>query len=94
MNGAQVTNYIVRNPSTSPNTDGIDVVGSQNVTLANLDIDTGDDNLAIKSGLPGIPADAYYQPPYNLAAAGHEQPPGRELDVPARPRAVGRQRDL
>ncbi len=66
VNGAQISNYIVRNPSTSPNTDGIDPVGAQNVVLANLDIDTGDDNVAIKSGLPGIPPDAYYNPPYNL----------------------------
>lgn len=66
VNGAQVSNYIVRTPSDSPNTDGIDPVGAQNVVLSNLDIDTGDDNVAIKSGLPGIPADAYYHPPYNL----------------------------
>lgn len=65
-NGAQVSNYVVRNPSTSPNTDGIDLAGSQNVTLANLDIATGDDNVAIKSGLPGVPDGAYYAAPYNL----------------------------
>lgn len=64
--GAQVSNYVVRNPSDSPNTDGIDLAGSQNVTLAKLDIATGDDNVAIKSGLPGVPAGAYYAPPYNL----------------------------
>jgi polygalacturonase len=66
VTGAQITNYKVVNPSDSPNTDGIDPVGAQNVTMANLDINTGDDNVAIKSGLPGIPADAYYHPPYNL----------------------------
>ena len=66
VNGAVVSNYVVRNPFNSPNTDGIDPVGSQNLTLANLDISTGDDNVAIKSGLPGIPAGAYYAPPYNL----------------------------
>jgi polygalacturonase len=65
-NGARVSNYVVRNPSDSPNTDGIDLAGSQDVTLANLDIATGDDNVAIKSGLPGVPAGAYYAPPYSL----------------------------
>ena len=66
VNGASVSNYIVRTASDSPNTDGIDLVGASNITLANLDIATGDDNVAIKSGLPGIPAGAYYAPPYNL----------------------------
>src|SRR5262249_27218829 len=57
----------------APNTDGIDLVGSTDVKLAHLDIDTGDDNVAMKSGLPGIdpanpgvPTFAYYNPPYNL----------------------------
>jgi polygalacturonase len=57
----------------APNTDGIDLVGSTDVRLAQLDIDTGDDNIAMKSGLPGIdpavpgvPTFAYYKPPYNL----------------------------
>jgi polygalacturonase len=66
VDGAVVSNYTVRNPPDSPNTDGIDPMGAQNLTLANLDIATGDDNVAIKSGLPGIPPGAYYAPPYNL----------------------------
>ncbi|HEX9522133.1 MAG TPA: glycosyl hydrolase family 28 protein, partial [Reyranella sp.] len=56
-----------------PNTDGIDLVGSNDVELTRLDIDTGDDNVAMKSGLPGIdpanpgvPTFAYYKAPYNL----------------------------
>jgi polygalacturonase len=44
-------------PALSPNTDGVDVVGSTNVTLTNLDISVGDDNIAFKSGLPINPAD-------------------------------------
>lgn len=56
----------VLNDPNSANTDGIDPVGSQNLLLTGLTISTGDDNVAIKSGLPGIPAGAYYQPPYNL----------------------------
>ena len=61
-----VANYRVVNPSDSPNTDGIDPVGTNGLTVSNADIDTGDDNIAIKSGLPGVPAGAYYAPPYNL----------------------------
>ncbi|WP_226570360.1 glycoside hydrolase family 28 protein [Mangrovibacter yixingensis] len=44
----------ITNPVTSPNTDGIDIVSSRNVTVSHADIHTGDDNIAIKSGLqPG-----------------------------------------
>ncbi|CCE09491.1 conserved exported hypothetical protein [Bradyrhizobium sp. STM 3843] len=57
----------------APNTDGVDLVGSTDVRLTHLDIDTGDDDIAMKSGLPGIdpavpgvPTFAYYKPPYNL----------------------------
>ena len=57
----------------APNTDGVDLVGSTDIRLSRLDIDTGDDNVAMKSGLPGIdpanpgvPTFAYYKPPYNL----------------------------
>jgi polygalacturonase len=44
-------------PPGSPNTDGVDVVGSTNVTLSNLNIAVGDDIIAIKSGLPIDPTD-------------------------------------
>ncbi|WP_233598517.1 glycoside hydrolase family 28 protein [Erwinia sp. 198] len=46
-----VSDVKINNPVTSPNTDGIDIVSSQNVTVSNMDIYTGDDNIAIKSGL-------------------------------------------
>ena len=65
-NNVTVSNYTVTNPNPSPNTDGGDIVGSNNVVMANLTIATGDDNVAIKSGLPGVPNLAYYGPPYNL----------------------------
>ena len=64
--GVAISNYTVRNPSTSPNTDGVDLSGSTDVSMIGMDIATGDDNVAIKSGLPGIPPGAYYAPPYNL----------------------------
>jgi polygalacturonase len=41
----------------SPNTDGVDLVGSTNVALSDLNISDGDDNIAIKSGLPIDPTD-------------------------------------
>jgi polygalacturonase len=40
------------NPADSRNTDGVDIVSSQAVTLSGVDISTGDDDVAIKSGLP------------------------------------------
>lgn len=61
-----VSNYRVINPPDSPNTDGIDPLGTNGLTVSNADINTGDDNIAIKSGLPGVPPGAYYAPPYNL----------------------------
>lgn len=45
-------------PASAPNTDGVDVVGSTNVTLSNLNISVGDDNIAFKSGLPIEPTDS------------------------------------
>lgn len=51
--GAVVENLTVSNPSDAPNTDGIDVVSSQNVAISHVNIATGDDNIAIKSGLSG-----------------------------------------
>lgn len=42
-------------PARAPNTDGIDPFSSTNVTIRRMVIDTGDDNVAIKSGQPGSP---------------------------------------
>ncbi len=67
-----VTNYHVQNysdpaatipaPSIGTNTDGIDPVGSSYVTISNINEQVGDDDVAIKSGLPlnvvsGVPMD-------------------------------------
>lgn len=46
-----VNNVKITNPVHSPNTDGMDIVSSRNITVSNMDIYTGDDNIAIKSGL-------------------------------------------
>lgn len=50
----------ILNPADSPNTDGIDVVASRHVRIRDSRISTGDDCIAIKSGLPGsrLPAEA------------------------------------
>ncbi|MFT9450420.1 glycoside hydrolase family 28 protein [Gluconobacter japonicus] len=47
----RIAHLTIRNPASSRNTDGIDLVSSDHVTMSNLDIATGDDNIAIKSGL-------------------------------------------
>ena len=43
----------IKTPRTGRNTDGIDPSSSTNVTITHCDIDTGDDNVAIKSGPQG-----------------------------------------
>jgi polygalacturonase len=57
-----VTNYHVQNysdpantipaPTIGPNTDGIDPVGSSFLNISNIFVQVGDDDVAIKSGLP------------------------------------------
>jgi polygalacturonase len=42
------------------NSDGVDVIGSTNVALLDLDISNSDDDIAIKSGLPISKSDPYY----------------------------------
>ena len=54
------TDVLIRNgkilaPARSPNTDGIDPFSSHHVRIEHMTIDTGDDNIAIKSGQPGSP---------------------------------------
>ena len=50
-----VRNGKVLAPAHSPNTDGIDPFSSHQVRIQHMTIDTGDDNIAIKSGQPGSP---------------------------------------
>ena len=50
--GIKIDRTIIRNPArTGPNTDGIDPFSSKNIEISNVDIDTGDDDIALKSGL-------------------------------------------
>jgi polygalacturonase len=60
--GLTVRNVTILNPGRdAPNTDGIDPVSTSHVLIEHTTIDTGDDNIAIKSGLvergdPNIPS--------------------------------------
>ena len=49
------TNMKILAPQSSHNTDGIDPFSSSNIVIDHLTIDTGDDNVAIKSGQPDSP---------------------------------------
>jgi polygalacturonase len=59
----------IKTPKTARNTDGIDPISSTNITIAYCDIDTGDDNIAIKSGPQG-PA-AHMTIAHNHFYSGH-----------------------
>ena len=60
--GLTVRNVTIRNPGRgAPNTDGIDPFSTSHVLIEHTTIDTGDDNVAIKSGLvergdPDVPS--------------------------------------
>nr|ANJ43642.1 glycoside hydrolase family 28 [Ramulus artemis] len=47
--GLTIWGITIDTPSTARNTDGVDPMGSQNVTIAHCSISTGDDNVAIKA---------------------------------------------
>ncbi|GFH41945.1 endopolygalacturonase [Lactococcus hodotermopsidis] len=49
-----IDNISIKNPTDSPNTDGIDPDSCQNVRISNCHIDVGDDCLVIKSGTETI----------------------------------------
>nr|ANJ43583.1 glycoside hydrolase family 28 [Extatosoma tiaratum] len=49
-NGFTAWGVTINTPETARNTDGIDPMGSQNITIAHCNIATGDDNVAIKAG--------------------------------------------
>jgi polygalacturonase len=68
-NGFTAWGVKIKTPKTARNTDGIDPQSSTNITIAYCDIDTGDDNIAIKSGAQG-PA-AHMTIAHNHFYAGH-----------------------
>jgi Glycosyl hydrolases family 28 len=47
-----IRGIVIRNPVHGPNTDGIDPTASENVLIADCDIDTGDDAICLKSENP------------------------------------------
>jgi polygalacturonase len=55
-NNVLVNQVTISAPSNSPNTDGIDPAGDQNVTIENSTISDGDDNIAIKAQDVGTPS--------------------------------------
>ena len=52
VTGATIAGVTITAPSNSPNTDGVDVVSSNVVSIRNLNVTNGDDDVALKSGLP------------------------------------------
>jgi polygalacturonase len=52
-------------PSTSKNTDAVDIVSSSNVAISNVNFASGDDDVALKSGLPPL----YQDPSQPMPAA-------------------------
>jgi polygalacturonase len=68
-NGFTAWGVKIKTPKTARNTDGIDPSSSTNVTIVYCDIDTGDDNIAIKSSGPG-PA-AHMTIAHNHFYSGH-----------------------
>lgn len=55
---ARIEGVDIENPANSPNTDGIDLAAARDVSIAHATISTGDDDIAIKSGLAGSALDA------------------------------------
>jgi polygalacturonase len=73
----------IPNGSIGTNTDGIDPVGSSFVTISNIDVQVGDDDVAIKSGLPlnvasGVPVPC---PPCDPNVAGIPTMPSHDITV-------------
>ena len=48
----EIHGIAIKNPIIGPNTDGIDITGSQNVNISNCSVDTGDDAICLKSENP------------------------------------------
>ena len=87
-----ITNYHVLNysdpaatvlaGSIGTNTDGIDPVGSSNVTISNVDEQVGDDDVAIKSGLPtDVVAGVQGAPGSDVNEAGLPKMPSHDITV-------------
>ncbi len=88
-----VTNYHVQNysdtlatipaPTIGPNTDAMDPVGSSFLTISNIFVQVGDDDIAIKSGLPkdvvsGVPLPPGTQDPNQI---GLPEMPSHDITI-------------
>ncbi|WP_269915426.1 glycoside hydrolase family 28 protein [Acinetobacter sp. HY1485] len=76
-NGLTAWGITIKTPGTARNTDGIDPISSQNVTVAHSNISTGDDNVAIKAN-PGAGASKNMSFLNNTFGAGHGMSIGSE----------------
>lgn len=76
-NGLTAWGVTINTPATARNTDGIDPISSQNVTVARSNISTGDDNVAIKAN-PGAGASRNMSFLNNTFGAGHGMSIGSE----------------
>ena len=76
-NGLTAWGITIDTPSTARNTDGIDPISSQNVTVAHSTISTGDDNVAIKAN-PSAGASRNMSFLNNTFGAGHGMSIGSE----------------
>ena len=77
-NGFTAWGVKIQTPKTARNTDGIDPSSSTNVTIAHCDIDTGDDNVAIKTGATG--PSAHMTIAHNHFYSGHGMSIGSGTD--------------
>lgn len=75
----RVTRLTVENPEKAPNTDGIDIVSSHHVDIRKSEISTGDDNVAIKSGLAGFNMPA--QPAANIYVGDSKMGEGHGVSI-------------
>ena len=77
-NGFTAWGVKIKTPKTARNTDGIDPSSSTNITIVHCDIDTGDDNVAIKAGATGPSANMTIA--HNRFYAGHGMSIGSNTD--------------
>ena len=77
-NGFTAWGVKIKTPKTARNTDGIDPSSSTNITIAYCDIDTGDDNVAIKASATGPSANLTIA--HNHFYAGHGMSIGSNTD--------------
>lgn len=75
--GVTLWGITIDTPATARNTDGVDPMGSSDVTLINSRISTGDDNVAIKAG--NAPA-SHISVLNNHFGAGHGMSIGSEIN--------------